>query len=439
MKQGKHLDFKHFIRFGTGTGMVEMAEKAIMLALGVMLARWLGPEKYGVYAFSMAMMALLLIPAKFGMPDLMLRNVAASRDTKPGIIRRLILQGITLTLCTSILVLTASWLIVSWLDLFGRSDLHEAFTIALLLLPTLALLKLSANSLCSLGRIVTARFLDAVFPSLVVLGLISIPLLLGDDSYATPSFVLAVRVLGTALAVMLIFALLFRRAPSPADEIPHGSAKRFLSDAFPFLLIGAGNILMSRTDIVMLGAMSGDHAVGIYNVAVQGGIFVVFALQVTNTVIAPEFARLYAKGDFQNLQRVALMGARTTALISIPIAAVLILWGEAVLTLVFGEAYKGGATALAILAAGHFISILYGSPGFLLNMSGHETVSLRILSAAVVTNIVLNLLLIPTFGLNGAAAATALSLILWKVAAQIFVKRHLGINCAAFSRERVLS
>ena len=100
-------------------------------------------------------------------------------------------------------------------------------------------------------------------------------------------------------------------------------------------------------------------------------------------------------------------------------------------TFVFGAAYGGSGAALGILAIGQLCDAAFGSVVFLLNMTGHERDTVRGLSIGVVVNALLNLALIPLFGINGAAAATALTLLIWNVLLWRAVRRRLGIDSTA--------
>ncbi|MCK5230488.1 MAG: polysaccharide biosynthesis C-terminal domain-containing protein [Desulfobulbaceae bacterium] len=92
---------------------------------------------------------------------------------------------------------------------------------------------------------------------------------------------------------------------------------------------------------------------------------------------------------------------------------------------------------MAILAAGQLINAAMGSMGFLLNMTGYERDVARTLLMTAGLNILLNLALIPTFGMAGAASATAVSLTLWSILLYRIVKRRIGINSTAFAVNRI--
>ena len=185
-------------------------------------------------------------------------------------------------------------------------------------------------------------------------------------------------------------------------------------------------------DLIILGWFVSASEIGIYSVVVQTALVVAFGLKTANMVVAPYFARLYAQGDIIALQSLVTLSARVILVITIPVVLIIAFAGELILGLAFGSDYKAGATSLAILAVGQLVNAMMGSVGFLLNMTGHERDLAIGVGIAALCNIVLNLMLVPNFGLEGAASATACSMILWNFWLWRTVQRKLGIKSTAF-------
>ena len=151
---------------------------------------------------------------------------------------------------------------------------------------------------------------------------------------------------------------------------------------------------------------------------------------ISNPALAPAVASLHIAGDMQRLQRVVTASARAMLAISLPIALVMIVFGQPVLV-IFGPEFTQGATALAILSTGQLVNVAMGSVGLLLMMTGHERDTAWGVGIATVVNVALNGLLIPRWGIEGAAVATATSLVVWNLLLAVWVYRKLGIHCTA--------
>ena len=88
---------------------------------------------------------------------------------------------------------------------------------------------------------------------------------------------------------------------------------------------------------------------------------------------------------------------------------------------------------MSILVAGFAVSLVFGSAGFLLNMSGHQQHSVRVMGVAAAANVALNAAFIPAMGMEGAALATALTLVAQKAILWRIVKRELGVECGCLA------
>jgi len=119
------------------------------------------------------------------------------------------------------------------------------------------------------------------------------------------------------------------------------------------------------------------------------------------------------------------------ALPATAIAVILIAGGPLILPL-FGEGFEVGWPALILLAAGNLLLSLNGPAAILLNMTGHQDITAKVYSVAAVANIALNALLIPRFGLTGAALATVFSTAAMSSMLVLFSHRTLGIHTAYY-------
>ena len=118
-------------------------------------------------------------------------------------------------------------------------------------------------------------------------------------------------------------------------------------------------------------------------------------------------------------------------LFSLPVAAGLLVFGQRFL-LIFGAEFTTGRAALSILSAGQLINVAMGAVGLLLVMTGHERDAAKGIGIGALLNIILNALMIPRWGLEGAAIANAGSIIAWNVLLALWVYRRLGIDATAF-------
>ena len=422
------------VRGSVGSLVFKVVQRLLLLATAVLLARLLGAGGYGVYAYALSLVTLLAVPAKLGLPTLLVREVAThqlsgSWGLVRGVIRRTNQAVTVLSLSLAALVGAGAWL------MGGRLAPEHLATLrwAILLIPVVALGNLRGAALQGLRLVVQGQLPERlVRPGLFVLALL---LAVGVGADMSPSSAMALHV-GAAVIAFLVGSWLLRRAlpleirtasPAFADRL-------WLASTPPLALLAGAQVIHKQTDILMLGVFAGAEDIGVYRVVVTGSLLVGFVLQGLTTVLAPYAARFHAAGDTEHLQRMVSWSVRLTFAAALPIAAVLVFFGEPVLGFVFGSDFVGGYRALAVLSLGQLLSIGAGPSSLLLNMSGHERDTARSFAYSTVANVVLNALLIPPFGIMGAAVATASTFVAWKFFLWWRVRQRIGVDCSVLHR-----
>jgi len=236
----------------------------------------------------------------------------------------------------------------------------------------------------------------------------------------------------TAAAVVpiLVNQLQFRRAAPrmSTESLPSTRVKA----ALPFMWLGMLYLVNNRTDLIMLGSLDGAHDAGIYAIAARAGELVTFFLLAANMTLGPRIARMYHEGNHVLLQRMLTAAVRRIALLSAPVAILFIVAAHPLLYYLYGPAYAEGAVALQILAGAQLFNVVAGPTGNILNMTGHERLTAIGVGTSAVLNIVLNAVLIPFYGVDGAAIATASSLLFWNILLWYWLRRRLDLNPSAF-------
>lgn len=422
------------LRGGAGSAVIQAGNRVLVLALGIVLARALGPEGYGVYAYAFAIMSLLMVAAEAGVPTLLLREVAAGLErARWGLLRGALRRAVQFVVAASALVSLAGLLAVWFLaDRLSPAELHTT-VLMLAVLPLAALARTVAHAMRGLDRVVTGQAIELLVRPLLVLAAVAVLFSL-SPGWRAPQYAMAAQLGAVAVTALAGWWVLGRHMPAEArHRRPEYRTRQWLKSALPFTLIGGAGIINNQADIIMLGWFRPSEDVGIYRVAVQGALLVAFGLQAVNAVVASHFSRLYAGGDMAGLQRLVTTSARIVLLAAAPVAVAFVLAGDVIAGWVFGAEFAASHGALAILSVGQLFNAAFGSVGFLLNMTGHESDTARTLWMTAALNVALNGLLIPFFGKEGAAVASAVSLVTWNVMLYRLVRKQLGIRPGAFA------
>lgn len=232
------------------------------------------------------------------------------------------------------------------------------------------------------------------------------------------------------LLIVVVFqavCLWFKFDREIGETKPIYKPRQWLLVALPLLLDRTFEVLLTQTDILMVGSLVGAGAVGIYSVAAKTALWANFVLQSINLVAAPAYAILYARGDLEGLQKVV---ARVTLWIfapSVAIALSLAIFAQPLLS-VFGPEFLAAQWPLRILIIGQLVDVLCGSVNNLMVMTGHQNKSVVVAICSGFINIGLNAILIPQFGTIGAAIATTFTVVTWNVWLCILVIRNIKIN-----------
>lgn len=159
----------------------------------------------------------------------------------------------------------------------------------------------------------------------------------------------------------------------------------------------------------MLGYFRTAEEVGVYSAVQRTAVMGTIVLTAFNTVFAPVISRLHDQGRILQLKTLFQTIAKWTFTFSLPIYLAMILFRKPLLGL-FGPEFVSGSGALAVLSVGWIVHSGTGSTGVMLSMTGRPMVNFLNMSGFFILNIGLNLILIPRYGILGAASATAFSL-----------------------------
>jgi len=248
----------------------------------------------------------------------------------------------------------------------------------------------------------------------------------------TAEMAVALRAATAALAALVAVLLLRHYVPQAARQAqPEYRIRAWLTSAGPFLFLAGADAINQQIGVIMLGSMVGPEAAGIYDVARRAATLVGLLLLAVNMPLGPLVAGLYARGEMARLQSVVVKSARIAAAGSCAISLVMILLGPWVLGL-FGSEFTAGLPILVILCIAQILNAAAGSVGLVLNMTGHERDTAKGIGVAAASNLVFNALLIPPFGILGAAIGHAASTLVWNALLIIWVWRRLGVRSTVF-------
>lgn len=406
---------------------------AILASLGssITLARVLGPDGYGIYAFINSIVFLLLLPVQLGLPVLVIRETAKANATGDiaGLhsVRR---WSINLVILGSSIVILGVLALLNLFPLWLEEEKRATLMWALALIPMLAVGAINASTLRGLKHLFWGLFpTGALQPSLLSGMLLALGLYVSASTvYASQAMILNCM---AAAIVLLVTTMALRRVrppmPSTSSELVY-EHKYWSRSLVPLSMIAGLQLISQSTDLLMLGYFSSNEDVALYRVALNGASMVVFGLTAVNMVVQPKFAAMHARSDISGLQVLATSAARYCLVLTIPIIVIVAIFGCELISVLFGDEYSGSYQPMIILAGAQFFNAFFGSAGNLLSMAGYEKYAMRALFVSAALNVGLNFVLIPIYGINGAAYATGASIIILNVMYWYVAMAKLGVR-----------
>ena len=213
----------------------------------------------------------------------------------------------------------------------------------------------------------------------------------------------------------------------PRSLVPPDDLGRLIRYAGPRAPAALFSQMLFWTDLFILTNYVGDDEVGVYSAVLRAGQVVVLFLTSVNLMFSPYVADLHARGERDRLDKLFMTLTRWTLAATLPAFILLAVTPASVLR-IFGEGFEGGRYALMILLAGQLMNIATGSVGFVLIMVGRTTADLAVYAASFLFDVVMAIVLCSRYGIEGAAAANALTFALSNGVRLLLVRRFVGIQ-----------
>lgn len=421
------------LRRSSSAFVLRVAGNILAVLTALILARSLGLEHYGAYGFATATLQLILVLANFGTQSLVTREAGAASANHDG--ARLIGAmrfALALTLGLSLaLVATISGAASLWP---GAMDplLWGAISLTVWALPFVCVMNVHGNALRGLGMTAWGLSGETVLRPAVLLALVGGAYLMLPAQISLHT-ALAANVIGAGTAAIALIAIWIWRRPNWTIHIRPDVALKVLGGvALSMVFLGLSRELAMRTDRVMLGIIDGPESAGLYTIAARLTAIIDQFTYAIHMALGPMIAAAYAGGQMKRMRHLIRRAGRWMFGFSLALSLPLIVFSHSILGL-FGADFTQGAAAMSLLIAARLAAGLAGPATMLLTMTGHERIAGQTVAIAAAANVALNLLLIPLYGSEGAAAATLITAIGWHARLVQLSLRRVEINPSIFS------
>jgi O-antigen/teichoic acid export membrane protein len=429
------MNFKlELIRESIKVLFIKTIGTGLAFILSIVLARTLGADGFGIYSFVLSILIFFSIPLQAGLPNLVVRETAKAHHRNDWLsikgLLRWIFKLLVIYIMGLFLVLSILYLLdLNWID----KEREEVFFAGILLVPFIPILLIQNATIRGLRRVVIGIIPDSILRPGLALVLISLSLLFYNESF-TPVSAMLLYTCSILIAFVISLIIMWKLTPKENRNLTvfHTEMQEWKKAAYPLTIVGGLQLMYSYIDIIILGFFHSNEDVGVYRAVGQLGTLVVFGLTAINQMLHSHFAKLYASNELDNLQKIVTYSSFAIFAVAAIPSIIFIFFGEFVLGTIFGEEFIIGVLPLVILTIGQLANATFGSVGALLNMTGHEKDAMKGMFYSLGVNLLLGFILIPTFGMIGAATATAISLIVWNAILRYYVKKRLNIESIGF-------
>lgn len=406
---------------------IKVLSAVSIFIMNIAIARALGPAEAGLFFLGFTLITLVATVGRFGMDQALVRFIAANHSTGSiGLLYGVYRKAVSWVAFGSLLLSAVAWSQAESIAimLFNQVELANVLKAMLVAVPLVALYTMQAQALQGLKKVARSLLvLNVLLPLLLLILMLISPV----SSAAT----LAEHFIVASLLTLLAGIGFWKQAAPGTESVEVFPSALLRSTCMPLWNVAILSLLVQWSSQLMLGAWSTAEEVAFFATAQRTAMLISFVLFAVNAIAAPKFAAMHARGDHQGLKRMSVMSVRMMLLASIP-ALVVMLTFPGWLMSFFGTEFTAAADALVILAMGQFVNIATGSVGYLLSMTGHERKVRNNLVISAALGIGLGMLLIPGYGLNGAAIATSLAIASQNLLAVYQVRKQLGFNTLIF-------
>jgi O-antigen/teichoic acid export membrane protein len=273
----------------------------------------------------------------------------------------------------------------------------------------------------------TQKFKGATLTESLGVNVVMITLLFAFQKQMSSSVACICFAISAVIVSCIGFGIWRQKMPKLTNIEGTFNHRIFMQTSFPLFGVAIMNLIMSMSDTIMIGLWHNSNLVGIYGVALRITSVSSMFLVVVNTILSPRFSVMFHDGDHNSLSRLTREATFLMAILAALFLMILVVFPGLFLAL-FGEEFVLGTKVLIILAVGQFVVLSTGPVAALLMMTGHERFHRNTTALSAAVNIILNIVLIPSLGAEGAALSTAFALALKNILAVMHVRNKMNIS-----------
>ncbi|MBV7582754.1 flippase [Pseudomonas sp. PDM33] len=393
-----HVEKKIIIKNASWLFLDKILRMGVGVIVSVWVARYLGPDQYGWFSYLLAFLALFGTISSLGLNGIVVREILEHREKQELILG----TSLLLQLATGVMALIAMAFVIMLL----RPEAKDPLLISALLGSVLLLKSTETIKFWFEANLQAKYFVAVENGAFLIISACKVLAIYNNSSF------IAFIYLTLAEAGLVSFGLLFIYKRVGGNVLNWRAnlktAQWLIRNSWPLVLSSVTIMIYMRIDQIMIGQLISDDAVGMFTAAVRISEVWYFIPTAVVTSIFPSILKSKKRSESEYLKKLQVLYNYLTS-ISIALAIIISFSSELIITKIYGKEYAEAGKVLSIhIWAGVFVfSGIASSKWFIIENLQKFTLSRTTLGA--ITNIILNSILIPSYGIIGAAWATLIS------------------------------
>ncbi len=420
-------EIRHVLYSTVWVVSIRVVSLLLSFVQSIVVARVLGIEEYGAYAFAYSLATMAALVAVLGFDRVCIRETVIAEKNQDwpsmkGI--RLLAERNTFLVGT----LVGGGLSLYY-GFFGENQVtsaQSACVAIVLLAPWVALLKLEPALLRAYGKIRLSQLPDNIVRPLLLLLFLLASSAMGNQ--VSGSHAISLHALAAFLVVVWCFWQVNRAAPAIlAETTAHIRYAEMYRTSFAVGMVTVLGAFKGQLVLLMMGGMLPAAEIGAFSAAFRLSSLISFTLVASNIALGPTMTRMYKEGSVARMANVGQLTAVVATVSALPVAVAFYFLAEPILS-IYGEGFSLASEAMKVLVISQFIQTAMGSVTLWLVMSKNENLSLICNALGVAVVFILGSWLIPVYGVTGGAVANAVGAVISGLLTWVFVIRKLRMD-----------
>ena len=424
----KNLNYLGLIKGSSSAMIVRILGVIATYALTMFISRSYGEDTMGLFALSQTTLMLVSVFLRFGFDTASVKFVSENLSlNKIQKLRKIYFKILKFVIPLSVIASISFYFLspILAVNIMNKKEMILPFRVISIGILPFVLLFIHSESLRGMKKIIFySLFRNMSLPIITTF----ILLIFYFNNFKQPQFPIYSYVLSIFILSFISFFVWFFYMPK------HEGANKskvkmtdMLSVSYPMMFTSSMSYLLQWSGIFILGIFVSKGEVGIYSVAVRISYITTMTLFAIESIAAPKFSELYANKKMDDFKKIIHQSTKLIFWASTPILILFLLFPSFFLGL-FGEEYIIGKTVLILLVISQFITSCSGSVGYILQMTGKQKTFQHIIFSSAIINILLNFILVPVYGITGAAISSLISLIFRNFVSVYMVYTHLCVG-----------